>query len=242
MRKAYISSKHIAQEACPIRFLGTFDTVKVFNDADLNDIGVSSNVYHVRHALALFERRYHFPLERFELPKYDEGDKEERSFQEAWFAGSHGDIGGACEDDGLALYPLQWILSEAQKFGLVLEFNDEESGGIVDPQTLIFPGGNREQKTIKCVNGISVRMHDLSEIHKRAGFNPRISKTFWNTERQIFEDNGLIGQVSSGKQMLFSFVIEDTHCCSNILQLPLAHSSTLRCSSWIKSMHRSLML
>ena len=190
--------------------------MKVFNDADLNDIGVSSNVYHVRHALALFERRSHFPLERFELPKLDESDSKVRSFQEAWFAGSHGDIGGACEDDGLALWPLQWILSEAQRFGLVLNFRDEKSCGIVDPQKLIFPGGNSEQKTIRCVNGICVRMHDLSEIHKRAGFNPRVSKSLWNTERHIFEDKGLIGQMSSGKQMLFSFVIEDSHDCSDI--------------------------
>jgi hypothetical protein len=127
--------------------------VKAVNDSNLNDIGLMDTVCNVRHALALFERRKPVAVERFDLPDIEGMIDGEHSFQEAWFAGTHGNLGGACEEDGLALWPLQWVLTEAQKFGLVCEFKGDASN-ISDPAEVIFPKDRGPPKEIRCQNGI----------------------------------------------------------------------------------------
>src|SRR5204863_908158 len=104
------------------------------------------------------------------------------SIIEAWFVGAHADIGGGARDDGLSLYPLQWIFIESKKFGLVLEHNPKgrSKGLIQDPVKLVFPSGLpaenlpstdiAEQQPLgpwqfRYTNGTEVEMHDLRASH-----------------------------------------------------------------------------
>lgn len=62
------------------------------------------------------------------------------SIVQAWFVVAHIDMGGSAENDGLALYPLQWILSESQAKGLVLDFSQlpHPRAVIDDPLRVVF--------------------------------------------------------------------------------------------------------
>jgi hypothetical protein len=97
-----------------------------------------------------------------------------RSIIEAWFAGAHADIGGGSRDDGLSLYPLQWMLLESRKVGLCLEHNPKRKSQniIVSPLELVFLGPSMGSGTSSAKpwsfeyrNGIQVEMFDLRESH-----------------------------------------------------------------------------
>lgn len=180
-----------------------FDTVQAYNDSGLNDIRHLDNVYNVRHAMAMFERRAQFKLERF-----TNGTKfasSNRSCQEAWFVGTHGNLGGACKEDGLALWPLQWILSEAQNFGLALRFTATSGSSTKNPAHLIFPWLRNSTSSIvptvhdqmihvSYSNGISASFCDLSDTFQKPGFRPELNAgpKLWVgfAERQIFKKDG----------------------------------------------------
>jgi hypothetical protein len=72
----------------------------------------------MRQALALNENR------RVMTPELLDPDLSIESIQ-AWFLGAHADMGGASPHDGLSLYPLRWMLIEACKCGLVIDFAPE---------------------------------------------------------------------------------------------------------------------
>jgi len=151
--------------------------------------------------MALFEKRDQLSVERFHAPNPEARDKHGHSFQEAWFAGSHGNLGGACEEDGLALWPLQWIVGEAENYGLVLGFNRMPNSQLEDPARLIFPKSTGGLREIDCANGIKVRMWSLAPIMETKGFFPivdgRRSSVYITTtsDRAIFST----GAASSGK-------------------------------------------
>jgi uncharacterized protein (DUF2235 family) len=94
-----------------------------FHDTDL-----SSLVGSARHALALDERRAFFQpspwtnLDDSENgPGLNKGDtSEDRPFQQLWFVGDHGIVGGSGESDCLSAITLQWIAEGAQKVGLTI--------------------------------------------------------------------------------------------------------------------------
>ena len=71
-------------------------------------------VQHVRHAIAIDERRHDFQAE-----VYDRGDGHP-SLEQRWFAGVHSNVGGGLQTDGLANSPLRWIVQEAAAAGLGL--------------------------------------------------------------------------------------------------------------------------
>ncbi|KUJ07614.1 uncharacterized protein LY89DRAFT_691686 [Mollisia scopiformis] len=196
--------RHLSQNTRPapkIKFLGCFDTIKAVNDSNLNDIGLLDSTLHVRHAMALFEKRDQLLVERFDVPKSEVSNKNDHSFQEAWFAGSHGNLGGAGEEDGLALWPLQWIVSEAEKQGLVLGFNRMPKSELEDPAKLIFPKGTHGMKQIDCANGINICIWNLAPVLDTEGFFPLLdsgrSSVFITTisDRAIFSTGG----ANSGK-------------------------------------------
>lgn len=151
--------------------------------------------------MALFEKRDQLSVERFHAPNPEIRNNDKHSFQEAWFAGSHGNLGGACEEDGLALWPLQWIVSEAENHGLVLGFNKMPNSQLEDPAKLIFPKSTGGEREIEGANGVKVRMWSLAPIMATKGFFPIVdggrSAVFITTtsDRQIFA----IEDASSGK-------------------------------------------
>ena len=103
-----------------IHFLGLFDTVKSYgwvrNPVKLSDESKNPSVLHVRHALAIDERRIFFrQLHWISSPKQD--------CKEVWFSGVHSDVGGGYpeKESGLSKIALQWMVHEACALGLKVD-------------------------------------------------------------------------------------------------------------------------
>ena len=111
-----------------------------------------------------FEPEYYFPAYR----NLGMG----RSFIQAWFVGAHIDIGGSAARDGLTLYPLQWMLTESQGRGLVLEFDTsfDNSARIDNPLNIVFPPSDNLSKGVIICSfqikiNLNVDMQDLRKVH-----------------------------------------------------------------------------
>ena len=182
------------------------DTVKALNDDNLNDIGATESVHVIRHALALFEKRTIMSPERFDL---DRGSPTSHSNQEAWFVGTHGNLGGSCAEDGLSLWPLQWLVSEARQQNLVFGFRRIASSNVTDPAAFIFQRQGDIQKKITCKNGIEITIADLSTVMSKIGFLPIIETgkgSFPSPEefRPLFSEGNLIGQKTTGMPFMLA--------------------------------------
>ncbi|WP_128255534.1 DUF2235 domain-containing protein [Falsirhodobacter deserti] len=106
-----------------IHLLGLFDTVASVIEPSRNVLpqlrhhaftSRNPSVAHVRHAVALDERRRLFdPL------LWDTSDPAQ-DVREVWFTGSHGDIGGGLPEkaSALAKISLQWMIEETSRLGL----------------------------------------------------------------------------------------------------------------------------
>lgn len=108
-------------------------------------------------------------------PIADSDSFQGRSLVQAWFVGAHSDIGDGARDDGLSLYPLQWLLIESQHQGLVLQ-HSSQAALIEDPLSLGFPSRKQGPPTDQAsatealweyqyANGIKVQMEDLRSSH-----------------------------------------------------------------------------
>ena len=166
----YLAEK--TSEMPKIQFIGLFDTVKAVEDESLYDISFNGSVQHLRHALALHEDRRVFKpeyiWERLPPPR--------RSMVQAWFAGAHLDIGGSAAKDGLSLYPLQWMFSEASTKGLLLEFDGSfgNRARIDNPLALVYPQGSEiSLHAITAKNGLQFDMYNLRPVHADQRFNQR---------------------------------------------------------------------
>jgi uncharacterized protein (DUF2235 family) len=101
----------------PIEFVGVWDTVSswglFFNFRSLPWTAKLPHVLHIRHAVALDERRAAFRANLFDVD-------DNLDLQELGFTGVHSDVGGgyAEEENGLAKISLVWIMDEAARFGL----------------------------------------------------------------------------------------------------------------------------
>ncbi|THW54725.1 hypothetical protein D6D20_09997, partial [Aureobasidium pullulans] len=210
---------------CPrINFLGLLDTVKRVNsdlDSTAQSLTFHDSIRHVRHALALNDTRSHFKPEMYGNVT-DKDSINGRSLIQAWFVGAHADIGGGARDDGLSLYPLQWLLTESQHKGLILQHNPNTSL-IEDPQALVFPTRKLgvvldEKSTTDMIweyvyaNGIKVEMQDLRQSHNHGNMQtlakkltkkkPRFdrSKTTANASPTIKEPTATINGLSTDRR------------------------------------------
>lgn len=129
-------------QPCNIRFLGIWDTVKsvgYFRPTNLPHVRHNPIVEHVRHALAIDERRSFYlhttwgglTGERpavyapasFDLDETDEPPGVPQDVQEVWFPGNHADVGGGyapCES-APANNALRWMIAEARQCDLQLD-------------------------------------------------------------------------------------------------------------------------
>jgi len=104
---------------CQIHFLGVWDTVSsvgwVANPLSLPDTARLPNVGIVRHAVSIDERRAFF---RTNLIDKTHGDR-----AEVWFPGVHCDVGGGYAEttSGLSKIALEWMVTEAEAAGVVLD-------------------------------------------------------------------------------------------------------------------------
>jgi len=135
-----------SDEQVKVAYLGVFDTVgqrgiqralggfalSVNKRFGFHDMMIGSNVLAARHAVSIDEKRLGFP------PTLWEGVEEanQRShcvtgrihYQQRWFVGTHGDIGGG-EGSPLSAAPLKWIAEGAAECGLrfYARYGDDES-------------------------------------------------------------------------------------------------------------------
>lgn len=110
-----------------VHFVGVWDTVE---SVGLTQLALGTNITsnptvkpaycHVRHALALDELRWPYEPRLYYDPKFAD---EERSFKQVWFAGAHSDVGGGYAEAGVANATLHWMLREASKHGLLIDFD-----------------------------------------------------------------------------------------------------------------------
>ena len=114
-----------------VHFVGVWDTVSSFgwfwNFQTLPYTATNPSIDHIRHALAIDERRACFPANLF-FPR----EEQRPNCKQVWFAGVHADVGGGYpeEEAALAKVPLAWMLREAQALGLLI--NDDERKHLMD--------------------------------------------------------------------------------------------------------------
>ncbi|KAI5460809.1 hypothetical protein BGZ63DRAFT_425287 [Mariannaea sp. PMI_226] len=163
--------KSRTNEAPRIPFVGIFDMVKPLSKTPYN-ISLAPSIETMRHALAMNENRSSQAPEILEPSS--EAYKAKQSFIQAWFLGTTNDICGGKTNDGLSLYPLQWILLDSIRAGLSLDSTKETTTG-ENPLTLVFPqyaGSVPPVDTSEDIewrtpysNGISISMFDLQTVH-----------------------------------------------------------------------------
>ncbi len=121
-----------------VRFLGLWDTVKSFAVAQgagggtvptprfFHDLDLSSMVESVRHAMAVDERRALYPV--VPIANIDALNAKRPAdvplYQQAWFPGVHGSVGGGGNRVALSGITLRWMAIGAARAGLRL--NPEE--------------------------------------------------------------------------------------------------------------------
>jgi len=137
---------------CLLHFVGVWDTVSsiawTWRDPIVLPYAGSNPIIHIgRHALSIDERRVYF-RDMLWGPRYEKSDpqfKVEQDIKQAWFAGVHSDVGGSYPEaqSGLSKIALEWMMVEAQNFGLridprkaerVLDAPDQSSSPSMDMQ------------------------------------------------------------------------------------------------------------
>lgn len=201
-----------------IQFMGVLDTVKYTAEGNMHDISFVHSIRNLRHALALNETRSQLSLEAFDIPSIEE--MQGRSFVQAWFMGSNQDLGGGAREDGLSLYPLQWILMESLRAGLILQSADDSQRRAYEsenPLALAFPqyagtepkldGAEKIEWQIFHSNGIQISMYDLQTLHGSAASEDQshniqinTSNSLYNSQRKVFGSKGLIGWCETGTE------------------------------------------
>lgn len=128
-----------------IAYLGIWDTVGAMGwpnivtrfgidhwlnqEHDFHDVSIDGFVESVRHAVAIDEERKLFPLisigDVSELNRAvgDEPAAPDARYQERWFPGVHGAVGGGGDIRGLSDGALAWVLQGAKHAGLKLDTN-----------------------------------------------------------------------------------------------------------------------
>ncbi|KAI3323148.1 hypothetical protein HD806DRAFT_498124 [Xylariaceae sp. AK1471] len=171
----YIVAKAWANQPL-IHFIGLLDTMKIGRESSRPQPALLKSTQTLRHALALNETRSSFQPYLFgPLPALSP-DLAQRSIIEAWFIGSHADIGGGSREDGLSLYPLQWMLLESRAHGLILEPSWNNPSLTEEPLGLVFPlvpdqdPSKQHQPlqpwTFQYKNGIQIEMVDIRSSHR----------------------------------------------------------------------------
>jgi uncharacterized protein (DUF2235 family) len=123
-----------------IRYVGVWDTVgslgvpdtmlfaplidkgDLFYDTNLDDLVVSA-----RHAVSIDEQRKSFSptlwtnFEDLNASLGFNSDDAEAPYQQKWFPGNHGSVGGGGPERGLSDFSLDWVVEGARKAGLQLD-------------------------------------------------------------------------------------------------------------------------
>jgi len=135
--RIYAGFRRTFSRQCSVHFLGIWDTVKsvgwIYDPLTLQFTKNNPCVRVVRHAVAIDERRCFYRQNLWGSP--DAG----QDVKQAWFAGSHSDVGGSYpeKESGLSQIALQWMIEEAMCCGLEV---DRKRYAAVVPQTTSASG------------------------------------------------------------------------------------------------------
>ncbi len=167
-----------------ITYLGVWDTVgslgvpddlafaafanrnKQFYELELSPMVVSAH-----HALSIDEQRKSFNATQW--PNFEQlnnqlgfsGKASDAPYQQKWFPGDHGSVGGGGDIRGLSDTALDWVLSGARRMGLELD---------LDPTSPLFklaPDDQAPLKNMKPVpeGALSIIMSHLPTAHRNPG-------------------------------------------------------------------------
>ncbi|MEP5154804.1 DUF2235 domain-containing protein, partial [Planktotalea sp.] len=131
-----LSKRSKPTELLKISYLGIWDTVgamglpgflgvvaKITNKKyAFHDMELSSSVRSAYHAVALDERRKAYPPSLWDnLPELNSrSQRDDEPYQQKWFAGDHGSIGGGGAVRGLSAHTFGWVAKGAQQQHLEL--------------------------------------------------------------------------------------------------------------------------
>lgn len=226
-----------------IPFVGLFDTVAVPTPKTNYDTEFVDSIEAVRHAMAMNENRSAKSLEAFAAPDY--ALEPNRSLIQAWFLGTNGDMCGGVANDGLSLYPLQWIMLESMKAGLDLFAADKSKSNTLH---LVFPqyagdlpnvdASEDIEWRVNYLNGLQISMFDMQNTHAvrvGTGKNTHTLKLeterfMWNSSRKVFgtASNELTGWTDKGESYAGIYRCRLTHVLSFLLHhhtpIPVLHS------------------
>ena len=115
----------------PIKYLGIFDTVgqrgapemlgvvgRALNQRyGFHNLRICPNVEAARHAVAVDENRWGFPLTLWDKLDEDNARAGRIAYEQRWFCGTHGDVGGG-NPSSLFAAPLKWVTEGAAAQGL----------------------------------------------------------------------------------------------------------------------------
>lgn len=124
-----------------VQYVGVWDTVgslglprglpfaDILNDKyRFHDLELSRFVFNARHAVAIDEKRETFgPTLWSNLPTLNQRAGaadlayDLRPYQQTWFPGGHGSVGGGEDDGGISIGPLLWIAEGAARAGLAFD-------------------------------------------------------------------------------------------------------------------------
>lgn len=115
---------------CKPHFIGVWDTVASLGKLYTRDKRFNDDLNHdVRfgfHALAIDERRKKFPAKL-----WNEAAKgTDQTIEQVWFTGVHSDVGGWYDEHGLSDIALEWMLTNAERQGLLLKEDWRERAGL----------------------------------------------------------------------------------------------------------------
>jgi uncharacterized protein (DUF2235 family) len=130
-----------AERDVTVLFVGLWDTVirhgpillpmrwlierAVHHRLGLLDASAGGHVQNVAHALALDEKRAAFSVIRITTLPFQRRQhwlvEGRQTVEELWFAGSHSDVGGGCQESRSSEYSLRWIVNRAMRAGLVFK-------------------------------------------------------------------------------------------------------------------------
>ncbi|KAI0194066.1 hypothetical protein EV127DRAFT_334237, partial [Xylaria flabelliformis] len=212
-------SQHKAQTAKTwahepvIHFLGLLDSIRIGRESTRSQPALLRSTRTLRHALALNETRNSFQPSLFgPLPALSP-DLTQRSIIEAWFIGSHADIGGGSQDDGLSLYPLQWMFLESRIHGLIFEPSWDNQSLTEEPLGLVFPLVPDQDPskphtplrpwTFQYKNGIEIEMVDIRSTHRHGNLQAGRKKIL--RKRNTRKKNQIDDEINSGPALLSLF-------------------------------------
>jgi uncharacterized protein (DUF2235 family) len=156
---AEVEAIRCGQRACPVHFLGVWDTVKSYGGLTpviLPHLRHNPDVSHVRHALALDERRAWFKPTTWggldtdksgamtRLTEHDAAAIRSQDVAEVWFTGCHSDVGA----DDIAL---RWMLGEAVGVspGIRLTGEGLRFLALPDPPPKVHQSWNRRWRAVE---------------------------------------------------------------------------------------------